>query len=627
MRNVPAGEDRLPEKSMRRAFSITGAAALFLLFSSLLLGCSGAPIKPKDIAPGDYEYTRQYMTWFIKKEMKSRNITGLSIALVDDQRIVWAEGFGYADKANNVPATPETIYGVGSISKLFTATAAMQLAEQGKLDIDKPLQTYLPRFSIKTRFPDAAPITPRTIMTHHAGLPSDLGKGMWSRNPEPFINVVEEIKDEYAAYPPNFIFSYSNLGVTLLGAAIQNVTGRDFAVYMDETLLQPMHMNRSGFCARPDMKPFLAAGYLRGKKIGEGICDRDLPAGALHSNVLDLSRFMRIVFAQGVSGERQILKPETLAEMLRPQNADIPLDFDFRIGLGWMLGSSERLGIAGAGTVAEHSGGIPGFRSQLTTLPEHKLGVVVLSNSSSAGRTVSRIAIKTLKLAFEAKTGILQHEVKKTVPLERRIPEQELRSYEGWYATIVGPFKVTLRGDHMETEIMNKTLRFVPLADGGLGLRYKFLGIIPLSLGDLEYLSLSRATVAGHEIIKAHSLGSAEFLLGEKIEPVPLGKKWLRRVGEYEIVNRGDDLFLPDQIRLRNADGLLLFDYVLPSEDITVTGALLPISETEAIIAGRGRGMGETIRMVPIGNEEEFIYSGFYLRLEKRNNEGGNTNY
>ncbi len=584
---------------------------------SFLHGCSSTPVKPKSMALGDYEYTKQYMSWYIRKEMKARNIPGLSIALVDDQRIVWAEGFGYADKANNVRATPETIYAVGSISKLFTATATMQLAEQGKIDIDKRLQTYLPEFSMKTRFPDAGPITPRNIMTHHSGLPRAFKKGIWSKNPEPLTALVNRIKDEYVAYPPNFVFSYSDLGVTLLGAAIQNVTGRDFTAYMDEAVLRPMNMNLSGFSVRTNMKSFLAKGYKNGKEIGEEKCDRDIPAGALHSTVLDLSRFMSMVFAQGMSGEHRILKPETLGEMLRPQNTGIPLDLDVSIGLGWMLGSGKRFGIAGAGVVAEHSGGVPGFLSQLITFPEHRLGVVVLSNSSSAGDTVARMAIKTLKLAFEARTSFPQHDVNKPVTSERRIPEQELRAYEGWYSTILGPVKVGLSSDHLETVVMNKKMRLVPLADGGFGLRYKFLGFFPVSLGDLEYLSISRATVADHEILKAHSLSSAEFLFGEKIKPVPVTSAWRNRVGEYEIANPGDDM-VPDRIHLRYVDGLLLADYSDLTWDRTETFVLLPVSDTEAVIAGLGQGMGETVRVIPAGTGEEFYYSGYVLRRPKQ---------
>lgn len=587
---------------------------LYLSCLSLLPGCSGAPMKPKTAALGDYEYTRQYISWLIKKEIKNKNIVGLSIALVDDQRIVWTEGFGYADKANDVRANPETVYGVGSISKLFTATAAMQLAEQGKMDIDKPLQTYLPEFSIKTRFPDAGPITPRTIMTHHSGLPSDLRKGMWSKNPEPFTTLVDRIKNEYVAYPPDYIYSYSNLGFTLLGHAIQNVSGRDFASYMDESLLRPMNMTLSGFSIRPEMKPFLAKGCLKNKEIGEAVADdRDLPAGSLRSNVLDLARFIQMIFARGMSGERRILKPESLAEMLRPQNADVLLDLDFRIGLAWMLGDSASFSIHNAGTIAEHSGSGPGFRSDLMTLPDHKLGVVILSNSESAD--VAKLAIRTLKLAFEAKTSIIQqYEVKRPVTNDDGLKGQDLEPYAGWYATIAGPVRVELRSGMLETEVMNKKMRLVPLADGALGLQYKFLGLIPVSLGDLDYLHISRANVSGHEIIASRSLSQRRFLIGEKIKPVPVSEKWLQRIGEYEISNRGDDLFSPDRFRLRYADGFLFLDYFDPTAELSsVTFALSPISGTEAVIYGLGRHMGETINSVTVDGKEALSYSGYIL--------------
>ncbi len=605
---------------MKVLFQRIKTAILFLSCLSLLLGCSTAPVKPKTVALGDYEYTKQYISWLIKKEMKSKHITGLSIALVDDQRIVWAAGFGYADKANNIPTTPETVYGVGSISKLFTATAAMQLAEQGKIDIDKPLQTYLPEFSIKTRFPDAGPITPRTIMTHHSGLPSDLKKGMWSKNPEPFTDAVRRIKDEYVAYPPNFIFSYSNLGVTLLGHAIQNVSNRDFVAYTDDALFRPMNMTLSGFSVRPGMQPFLAKGYRNGKEAGEALTpDRDLPAGALRSNVLDLSRFMQMVFSDGMSGTHRILRPETLAEMLRAQNTDVPLDLDVRIGLGWMLSTGASIGIDGAGAVASHGGDIPNFHSQLMTLPEQKLGVVVLSNSESARNIVANLAVRALKLAFEAKTGICQRELKKPVIAENAVPPLDLQTFEGWYATIAGPVKITLRSGVLETEVLNKTIRLVPLADGGFGLRYKLLGLIPVSLGDLEYLSISRATIAGHEIIKARSIGRGEFLIGEKMKPVLVPEKWLQRVGEYEIVNPGDDVRVPDQPRLRYADGFLFLDYGDPiAEKATVTFALLPVSDDEAVIYGLGRGMGETISAVTIDGKEELCYSGYRMYAKKK---------
>ena len=164
-----------------------------------------------------YKRTQDSVTSLIQEEMKRYNVQGLSIAIVDDQKIVWAQGFGYADVNNRIPARPETLYPAGSIAKLFTITAALQLAEQNRIDIDQPLQAYLPEFSIKTRFPGSSPITIRSIMTHHSGLPSDHLKEIISLGPIPLTGLARELGDEWVAYPPNFIFSYSNVAIQLLG--------------------------------------------------------------------------------------------------------------------------------------------------------------------------------------------------------------------------------------------------------------------------------------------------------------------------------------------------------------------------------------------------------------------------
>src|SRR3989338_3172226 len=141
-------------------------AALFLA-ALLLVACSSStPVKPVNLSRDDYAYTQSYLTWLIEKEMANNNITGLSIALVDDQKLVWSTGFGYSDAENKVPANPRTAYRMGSIAKLMTATAAMQLTERRQMDIDQPLSKYLPEFSIKSRFNSSEPITPRNIMSH-----------------------------------------------------------------------------------------------------------------------------------------------------------------------------------------------------------------------------------------------------------------------------------------------------------------------------------------------------------------------------------------------------------------------------------------------------------------------------
>ena len=296
--------------------SVTPQQVAFSLAALLFLGACSTPIpvKPANLPRANYAYVQRYLTWLIKKEMADSSITGLSIALVDDQKLVWSSGFGYADAENKVPATSRTAYRMGSIAKLLTATAAMQLSERRRLDIDLPLSRYLPEFSIRSRFHSAESITPRNIMSHHSGLPANFLRGMVSRNPRYFTTLVNDVRDEYVAYPPNYVFAYSNLGVTLLGAAIERISGQDFNQYLHRVLFAPLGMRDSYFSSQPDLK-----GYTDGK-LSEVLPLRDLPSGGLVSSVDDLSRFMRMVFAGGRAGTRQILKPETLAEMFRSQN-------------------------------------------------------------------------------------------------------------------------------------------------------------------------------------------------------------------------------------------------------------------------------------------------------------------
>jgi len=592
-----------------------GARSLWtiLLLTVCIAGCTGAPTRPESVERDDYGKVAEYVSALVRHEMKKRDVTGLSIALIDDQRVVWAEGFGDADKAGKVPASPETVYRAGSISKLFTATAAMQLAERGRLDIDRPLDDYIPGFSIRTRFADAAPVTPRSIMTHHSGLPSDYLKGMWTRNPEPFTRVADLLGDEYLANPPGTVLSYSNLGMTLLGDAVGKVAGRDYASHVRDEILLPLGMSRSSFSPSTDRTPLAAKGYRKGKE-AEDPPLRDVPAGGLNTSVLDLSRFVQMVFAGGTAGDRRIVTPETLDEMLRPQNAEVPIDLDFRVGLGWMLAGLGEIDIRNAGPVAHHTGATLLFHGQLIVLPEKKLGVVVLSNSSTAGGLVSKVASEALKLALEAKTGDRQPERDKGEGGEGSLSPETIQRFEGWYATPVGAVNVRKASGGLRADVMGRTLRLIPRVDGSLGLQYRLLGLFPIRIEELDDVGVSRTEVAGREILAARMHGR-EFAFGERIRPVPIPAEWLARTGEYEIANAGDDAVLPEQVRLRADGGFLLVDFSIPLLfPGTASFAIAPISDTEAVIRGFGRGMGETIRMVTVNGEEMLSYSGYLLR-------------
>lgn len=578
---------------------------LLLLAATLLLAaCATPPPIAESNDRGDYRHTRNYLTWLIEREMSDAEITGISIALVDDQQVIWQKGFGYADLANDIPATPETVYRAGSIAKVFTAAAAMQLAEKGKIDIDRPLVAALPEFSIKTRFPDAAPVTPRNVMTHHSGLPSNFFRGLFVREPGRFETVVDSLRDEYLSFPPNYVFSYSNLGMALLGATVQKVSGEPFDAYMDRHFFKPLGMTQSSFASKA-----VAKAYDSNKEV-EVFSLRDMPAANLLSNVVDLSQFLKMQFADGRYGEQQVLAPATIREMLRVQNKDFPLTFQQYVGLGWMLSGIE---VPGGGPVASHGGSLPDSHSMMAILPEHKLGVVVLSNSATSAVAVSKIATEALKLMLEAKTGIRQPPAPVVRSPERAPTSEELRLFNGHFDTLVGLAKVSTASGKIDADAVGHHFQLVPHEDGLFTLKYKVFGMVPVNVGAFEDIRLSISTVNGRQIVVGR-IGGESLMFGEKLKPTGIPENFMQLLGKYEIIDKIDGP-APNHILMKEDDGLLVGEMRFPEKpELLLRIGFQPISDHEAVTAGLGSGRGDTLRLIYEDNEERLGFSGFQLR-------------
>jgi CubicO group peptidase (beta-lactamase class C family) len=559
-------------------------------------------------ATPDYSSVTGELSQLIQAAVEEAGITGLSVALVDDQEIVWSEGFGYADVENGVEATPETVYMVASVSKLFTAAAIMQLADQGEIDIDQPLQTYVPEFSINSRFPEAGPITPRSLLTHHSGLPSNWINGMFAFGDDrdaltrsEFSNLVQEIKGAYVTNPPNTAFSYSNLGYSLLGHAVEQVTGQEFSDYMDGAILGPMGMDSSSFTLRSDMKPRLSKEYLNGEE-QDRIWTRDIPAATLRSTVEDLSRFMMMVFGDGELGGQRILRAETVAEMLSPQNSDVPLDFDARWGLGWWLVPLPGLDYAGKN--AWHSGGEGMWNSLLVTLPDHKLGVVVLSNSAEAGNVNFQIATTILEQALKVKTGIERPPGEP--PDVVSLSTDELLSYEGLYTTDLGWMTIRSDGTDLYADAMGQSFKLLPHGEG----RFSIEGV-PASDAQVAIKEVN-----GRTALNLYGFAVGGLGYGERLQPTSVPQAWMDRLGSYEITNGkpGFLTFLTD-VQLKYENDFLMLDVTLSDTGDQLAFPIGPLSDDDAVILGLGqRNRGETISVVEVDGEEQLFYSGYLMK-------------
>jgi CubicO group peptidase (beta-lactamase class C family) len=555
-----------------------------------------------DSKKGDYTYLKDYMTWFIQKEMKDKDIVGLSIALVDDQRIVWQQGFGYADRENKIAAAPQTVYRAGSISKVFNAMAVMKLVEAGKMDIDQPLATYLPEFTIKSRFGSTDGITPRTIMTHHSGLPGDWLDGTFGKQPMPFTRLVQVIKDEYVAYPPNMVMSYSNLAVNLLGHGVQKTSGQEYATFLDQCLLSPMGMTHSRF--ETGITGSMAAKSYDDSKEVIDYPMTDVVSGGLSTTVADLANLAMLVNNRGTIESRRILAPQTLDTMFTVQNEDIPLDCGFKMGLAWFIDDKM---LDGKERVYYHGGAVRAHRGMFMVAPMTKLGVVVLANTASTD--TDTIAKKMLQTAWEAKTSEKRSEVKAAVQADSP------SDFRGTYASMLGKVDITERSDHrykVRSSVGNFNLNLED--DNRYHLSYRLLGFIPINLDDLGEAQLTTEDISGQHVIIAE-FNQYRMVAGVRVNPHPIHEAWQNRLGTYQLLNPPDgDFFEIKKFEIK-IEGDYLVATIAEAKGNTTTQILSTVNENEAIAEGLGRGMGETIRIVEDGAEGEILtFSGLQFK-------------
>jgi len=333
---------------------------------------------------------------YVQSERKHNKIPGIAAGVVYDQDLIWSKGYGYADLKKKTPATPQTIFAIASITKVFTATAMMQLRDAGKLSLDDPIKKHIPRFKLKSRFSDPSPVTFRQAASHTSGMPDETDLGQWETLKFPTIEaILNSLDSAEAVLPPLTDTSYSSLGPIMIGHAIERIAKRSYKEYLSMNLLKPLGMNSTGFEGGPNLRGRTATGYMTDKK-GKpvpapwitGDLDAYAPMGLMWSSVEDLAKFVSLQFRDLPPGGRQVLRGTSLREMRTP----ILLDKEWKsgYGIGWNV---ERVGDR---VLVGHGGGGLGFTSGVTFLPDLKLGVVVLTNCMAGTYGIRRLVLDVM---------------------------------------------------------------------------------------------------------------------------------------------------------------------------------------------------------------------------------------
>jgi CubicO group peptidase (beta-lactamase class C family)/D-alanyl-D-alanine dipeptidase len=347
----------------------------------------------------------------IAHEVADKRLPALSIALVDDQKIIWARGYGFADAEKKKPATPDTVYRVGSVSKLFTDLAVMQLVEQGKLDLDRPVSKYLDDFKPISKFDK--PITLRMLMSHRSGLLREPPLGNYF---DPSVTAldrtVQSLNQTELLSEPGTQTKYSNGGIAVVGRVVEATQGQRFARYLHNRVLDPLGMSHSSFEPTPELTRDLAAAVMwtyDGREFPAPTFELGMaPAGSMYSTVTDLGHFLSALFAGG-----KVVKPETLQQMLTPQFAKPGQKTGFGIGFSLAeLEGHKRIG---------HGGAIYGFATELAALPDEKLGAVVVTSRDVSNGVTRHIATEALRQMLAAREKKALPRIAQTRPIS---PEQ-----------------------------------------------------------------------------------------------------------------------------------------------------------------------------------------------------------
>jgi CubicO group peptidase (beta-lactamase class C family) len=387
------------------------AGALLLMITAGTLGQT--PPSAPSASKTQYEDALRLVDAWLDAQVAYDRVPALSAGAVVGQKLVWSKAWGNLDFKRQVPTQVDTIYGICSISKLFTAVAAMQLWEQGKLALDDDIGKYVPTFAIQRNDPDSGPISVRELLMHSSGLPREAVGEYWT--PPEFKFPTREDMLKGLASQTTFMraadhYQYSNLGLALVGEVVAAVSGLPYERYVQRNILDPLQL--------ADTKPSLPAA-MAGTRLaqGYGAIKRDgtrdqlplydthglTPAAGFSSTVEDLARFAIWQFRLRKNGGHEVLKVATLREMQRIQWTDP--DGKTTWGLGFSV-SRE-----GPNTIASHGGMCPGYLTALALALEPEVAVVALVNANdnkSAGRytrPMRQLLLKGLKLPVAPATG------------------------------------------------------------------------------------------------------------------------------------------------------------------------------------------------------------------------------
>ncbi|MDR4988131.1 MAG: serine hydrolase domain-containing protein [Bacteroidales bacterium] len=544
---------------------------------------------------------REQLQEYLSVVAGGERIKGLSAVLVGAGDEPWFFNLGYADLEQEVPADKHTVYPIASLTKMFTAIAVMQLVEEGMLELNDPVVSHLPEFSIKSRFTGGVDITVKHLLSHYAGLPRDLYKGLMTEVPSERPDLLDYLSGQYAAFPPGHKYVYSNLSYELLGLMLESLSGQQFEDFLFQRVLLPLDMQASGFYADVNDHTGPAQAYVQALDVAfEEMPSMLRAAGGLYSSASDMALLLQWIMERGK--HPPYVSEWLFNKMFADQKTEDALDVGFESGWSWVLEhyhyeDDERA------TFAYQIGSTLHYNAVMAVAPDEGLGIVILCNTGGVIDVMTEMARMIILSAIEETTGKSLHAPHTpTLIPEAEFTEADALNVQGHYI--------------LQNEVISINYQegAVIFTSGGQSFRALFHEDGWFSLGDdlrfnvvaweetkvLIISRFGRTFPAGTDV-------SGKYLLPGDIFSY-LGSYTLYGVNDQweEVMYRQADLLLEE--------GLLQLRLWLSSHQQTIFGYqvahfnLIPKSGSEAVIAGFGMYKGETVFW---GSDEKGPYVRF----------------
>jgi len=541
----------------------------------------------------------------VEAAFKEANVPGLAFSLFDAKQMLLQKNFGYINKAERVEVMPDSLFRQGSLTMLVTGLLTLKFVELGLLDLDTPIRYYLDDNYrlLKNSIGDR---NLRQLLSHHSGLPLNYYKDSWAEQPSSYKFLLLQNQNLKPVYPANTIFSYSNIGYTVVAAVIESVSKRSYEENIRTYLFEPLDIKQAYFDIKQLPKTNLARPYKKGD-VQKLLDVRDKPALGLISTMEEMVKVVQLLMHRGRYNGQQIIAAELIDEMFKNQNEHIPMDLDRRVGLSWRF---QRTPFEDLNTAVMY-GATLFFKAHIMLIREYNIAMLVFANDQSSWELLETIR----NTVVEEYANTYQHKKRELTP-QLSLQENPFK-LQPYYSSYVGLLALDLKAQPNEVDVMGWDFQLIKDEKSWFAVQYDLFGFIPLKLDWITKVHFAPYEIMQQPILLSYYHGQRYVFATALSESKSPSAAWQQRLGEYQLANPDalTELMKIEEGELLLEKSRLVFKYRLPGLiPLTLKIPLEIIDDNHAYLPGLGSGLNEKILVEKRDDEELLNFSGYLLQ-------------